>query len=298
MSIELSMIIANYGSSDLALACIQSIRSVCTSVDYELILVDSKSPFSEDIRNSLSTQVDEYVALPDNRGYGYACNAGASRARGECLLFLNNDTVLTDNFLPELLSAIKDPESDIGAAGIILADMLGEPTHSFGSFPSIGNQISIWINNFRHKNPERNRLKKMLTDGRKFSEVDYITGAVLFIPRNVFEAAGGFDERFFMYFEDVELQHRIAASGHKIVLMHRTGFLHAEGNGKPRNNRTRIWTYTSLRLYFSLTGGGKMRIRDALCYGFMMALQILNFRYSLQENVQFFKETSRALIIS
>lgn len=171
------------------------------------------------------------VFLKKNVGFGKAANIGAQYARGTVLLFLNPDTVLlSSDALDHLIDAVKKPKR--GIVGAQLFDLRYRPElWSGGPEPSF----------FRLVRKTIGCIRKNVFDKKKGNSLsDWVSGAVFSVRRETFLHLGGFDERFFLYFEDVDLCRRIRKAGFTVMhnseakILHKGGasFLHKNGQKK------------------------------------------------------------------
>ena len=226
---KLSVIIVNFNGAKLTLACVASIRAHIPSIPYEIIVVDNQSSDREG--EALKRQLPEctIVLSEKNVGFGGANNLGASRASGELLLFLNNDTLVSSDIFTPLAAALEQ-NRHLGLIGPALRNQDGTFQVSFGRFPSLGNE---WRTRrlgrrFNHKN-----LDQVGTIETR--EREWITGAAMMARKECFERLGGFDESYFMYFEDVDLCYRARLLGYEIgyaagcSIIHLGGMSYASG---------------------------------------------------------------------
>lgn len=159
-----------------------------------------------------------------NRGYGSAVNLGAKRSRAKCLLALNADLTLKPDFLRqarrlalELLAANESP-GRIGIAGGALFDSEGRRQGSFGPWPTL---MRLLLGLLRPR-----PVRRYWPTTTRFRDVPWATGACLLVRRDFWDEVGGFDERFFMYYEDVDLCRRAWRSGWRAVFSPEPGATH------------------------------------------------------------------------
>jgi GT2 family glycosyltransferase len=149
-----------------------------------------------------------------NRGFAAACNQGAKGSTAHYLLFLNPDTRLSPGALAGSVALMDRPEHQhTGILGIQLVDASGAVTPTCARFPTPGRFVSTMLGLDRAL--PRIFLPHFMVewDHRDSREVDQVMGAFFLIRRSLFEALGGFDERFFVYFEEVDLAVRARALG-------------------------------------------------------------------------------------
>ena len=206
---DFSIIIINYKTKELTKDCINSVLVNIQDLSFEIILIDNNSDdgsaeyfkefFGEKIRSAPRVQSAprlKVIANKENLGFGRANNYGAKIAQGDYLFFLNSDTIIGENIFMKFKN-ILDKKNNYGfIAPRLLLKNRENQDYAFGKFPSIFSTIFD-----KFKNQEKYQ-------DSPFS-VDWLSGAALVIQKNVFQKIGGFDEKFFMYFEDIDLCKRL-----------------------------------------------------------------------------------------
>lgn len=212
--VELSIVIVNWNSADYVHRCLQSIRHNSPAFSYEIVVVDSGS--FDRCGEMLNREFPEvrFVQSQSNVGFASANNLGAGLARGRFLLFLNPDTEVVGDALDKLVKALEQ-RADAGLAGARLLNSDGSlQTSCIQSFPTILNQVldSEWLHRiFPHSGlwgmaPLRGKTLSP-------SPVEVVSGACLMVKCSLFEKLLGFDQRFFMYSEDLDLCYRARQAG-------------------------------------------------------------------------------------
>jgi len=210
-----SMIIPAYNKWQYTVNCL---KSICqnTDGDYEVIVVDDAS--SDDTAKILS-KVKNLVMLRNKKNAGFieSCNRGAKASKGDYILFLNNDTMVTKGWLLPLLEIIR--RDNVGAVGSKLVYPDGTLQEAGGI---IWNDGSGW-NYGRGDDPEKPEYNYV-------REVDYCSGASLMVKRGLFEKIGGFDERFKpAYCEDGDLCFSLRKIRYKAMYQPMSVVVHFEG---------------------------------------------------------------------
>ena len=230
-SMQISVIIVNYNTEQLTLDCLKSIYEHTIEVDFEIIIVDNASSDNSVEAIKASYPLVKVIESNKNLGFGRANNLGAKYAQGEYLFLLNSDTLLIENTLSVLYTFMKDRESEnIGACGVSLLNGQQQKTISAGHFPSLLQEFSDI--GFRHlyKNYYNNNLSLAFSipKDEDVKEVDYICGADIFI-KELFNELKGFDEDYFMYFEETDLFFRLKSKGYSSVILTNHHLIHLEG---------------------------------------------------------------------
>lgn len=236
---KISFIIVNYNSEDFLRKCLESLRQNITNEAYEVIVVnnDPVDLKKEDWNSFPNLQIINRTA---NDGFAKACNAGSRIANGEFLFFLNPDTELKSSTISELLTALGEPSVGIVAPKLITRDGETQPW-------SVGYSVSLWDivkNNFGHV------TSKKLWQQEVPNEVDWVSGAALAISKKLFDTCNGFDENFFMYFEDIDLCRRVQLRGQKILRLPQVSILHIGGQSYCDEKKQKAQYYVSQDYYF------------------------------------------------
>lgn len=236
---DLAIIIVNYNCGTELLECVQSIESSLAEIPAsgEVIIVDNDSmDDSIELIEENAPRV-RIVRLEANMGFAVACNAGARATKARLLLFLNPDTIMNPNALRSLIK-----ELDIVALPKIVGCTL--------NYQDGGLQYSIFVNDpcflsvFLDRALIGSLIKKInprwsfpgqtyLTDKEKYDhrlKTKLLSGACLMMSHKDFELVGGFDENFFMYYEDVDLCRRIREAGGEVVYIPTEPVIHYQGN--------------------------------------------------------------------
>lgn len=251
---DISIVIINYNTLQITQDCLDSIFKQTKDVEFEVILVDnnstdgSKEHFEKDNRIT-------YIYSPVNLGFGRANNLGYKNAKGKYIFCLNSDTILLNNAVKLFFDTMERMPKEVACVGTTLQDANGEYMHSFSEFPTmLGNlKWRLGFPNPRKETPESVPFQKVSFD------VDYITGADLFVRRNVIDELGFFDPDFFLYYEETEMEWRYKHHGYRNVMLTAPKIIHLEGGSAKRHTpplkmlRKLAKLCNSERLYFKKT---------------------------------------------
>jgi GT2 family glycosyltransferase len=238
-----SIILVSYNDDAHLPAALSSIDTNGGDVPREVIVVDNAST---DRSPDLVAETYPDVMLlrnESNEGFGRANNRAVRESRGELLLFMNTDVVLFADAL-ELLVAEMKAHPETGAAGPALR------TPSDGFQASYGGRTGFFSE--LAKKGFLNRLRtRALRAHRRRREVGWVSGAFLLVRRKAFVDAGGFDEEFFLYFEDIDLCERLRKKGWRVVFLPAAAALHRGGattSARPLRSRVE-YRKSQLRFY-------------------------------------------------
>ncbi|MDD4996226.1 MAG: glycosyltransferase family 2 protein [Patescibacteria group bacterium] len=207
---NISLIIVNYNAKKSLQNCLNSLRPYWSYLK-EVIVIDNHS--SDDSATMIKNNFSEIKLLINNKnfGFGAANNQGAKIAQGETLFFLNPDTLIQEDiFNPVVKVFLEDKKLGVVAPQLVLPDGRPQP----------------WA-----------------------SGKDWLSGAALFVRKKVFERLGGFDENFFMYFEDRDFCRRAKKIGYGMKILSEIKVIHFGGQSLP-DNKTRKRLYYQAQSYY------------------------------------------------
>jgi len=164
-----------------------------------------------------------------NVGFAAACNQGAALGSGEFVLFLNPDAAVFPNTIQQSVEFMRRPENaDVGICGVQLVDATGVIQKSCARFPDAKMYLAQAFG-FAGVFPSRFSQLMMTFDHQETRDVDQVMGAYFLIRRSLFESLGGFDERFFVYFEELDLSLRAKRLGWRSVFLAQARAYHKGG---------------------------------------------------------------------
>ncbi len=220
---DLSIIIVNYNTKDLTLACIDSILRSNPRVGYEIILIDNGSTDgSAEYFDKIRGSKIRLILHKKNLGFSKANNSGIQKALGRFILLLNSDTEVTRGSIDALYDfALHTP--GVGLVGPKLLNLDKSTQASVFRLPTLKRAIKQYW--FGHKGI----FDKYVPESQKPIEVEAIVAAVMLITPIARRKAGMLDERYFMYFEDLEFCRRVTKAGLKIYYLPSVEIYHHHG---------------------------------------------------------------------
>ena len=234
---KISIIIPNWNGENLLFNCLKSIYRINWPY-YEIIVVDNGS-----VDNSVDLVKQNFpqavlIENKKNLGFARACNQGAKIAQGEILFFLNSDTEIKNNiFEPIYNFFVNFDKVGIVSPCLILPDGSPQPW----AFLKKEGLLSFVLRKFEKQN-------FIIKD--KPIEVDAVSGAALAIRKNIFKQIGGFDERFFMYYEDNDICLRTKKRGYKVVYYPLVQVVHLQGGSLSNDYYRKKFYYQSQNYYW------------------------------------------------
>lgn len=245
----IDIITVNWNAGPQLRACIDSITRHGGGLVRRTVVVDNGSVDGSE--SSIAGLSDvTLIRTGANFGFGKACNLGAQNADSEYLLFLNPDAALHADTLPKALSYMQDPvNAKVGICGVQLLDEAGHISRSCTRFPSALGFVTHAVGLDR----VFPRLGHFMAewDHAQTREVDHVIGAFFLVRRALFEALGGFDERFFVYLEDLDFSCRARQAGWRSVYLADAQAFHAGGGTSNQVKARRLFYSLRSRLLYA-----------------------------------------------
>jgi hypothetical protein len=255
----LDIVIVNWNSGDYLRACVASLEDQYGGLrDLRVFVIDNASTDGSQ-RLAPSSRIDIRVVQNEtNLGFGAACNQGAALGNAPLILFLNPDVVVTDASLRVPVDHLAaHPET--GVCSIQLVDQSGRVSATCSRHPTMSSMIGRATGLDRMFAPIIKPQVMRDFDHRRDREVDEVIGAFFMIRRSAFEKLNGFDPRFFLYFEEVDLCVRATASGERIMFLSGASAMHV-GGGSTRQIAARRQFYSARsRILFAFKHWGIAR---------------------------------------
>jgi len=199
-----SLVILSYNKRDLTSSCLTSIFRHIPEKELDVIVVDNAS--SDDSVLYIKKHFPKVNLIENKKNSGFAggCNLGAAHAKGEYILFLNNDAEVSEDPLPKMIDVFHK-HTDAAIVGGLLVNHNGSLQRSYGSFYTV---INVAYLLFAGESGELKRFKS-----RDVTPTDWVSGGFMMVKRDVFESVKGFNESYFMYIEDMDLCYRVKKKG-------------------------------------------------------------------------------------
>jgi GT2 family glycosyltransferase len=237
--VRVSVIIVNYRVRFFLEQCLCSVQKASRGLDAEIFVVDNHSG-----DQSLAYLIPKFpsvrfIANEVNQGFARACNQALALASGQYLLFLNPDTILPEDFLSGI-TAFMDAHPQAGAAGVGMVDGTGqflpESARGFPSPWAAFCKLSGLTSLFPHSRLFARYYMGHLSWGETHP-VDVLSGACMMVRKQTMDLTGGFDERFFMYAEDIDLSYRIQQAGYLNYYVASQRIIHFKGESTRKDFR-------------------------------------------------------------
>lgn len=264
-----SAVIPHYGDPAPTLALIVQLANQSHQV--QIVVADdaSPTPFPE-------TDGVQVVRRKANGGFGANVNTGAAAATGDLLLVLNSDLSLESTFVAEMVAAAARFPSAVLSPRVV--DEGGHEAWTGRNFPRTRHQAAAWLTplaRWRDTSWWHRAVGHDVTAHGSAAPVDWVVGAAMLIPLADFRAVRGFDDRFFMNSEEIDLQRRLRERGVTAVALAHPTVVHVGGGSSPSGDRHR-WLVEG-QLAYADKWGSKPALQVALtaCTGANLAVNAL-----------------------
>jgi len=248
----LSIIIVNFNTKEVLRKCLASIEKLETGNKQSLLLRNWKLETIVVDNGSTDGSVEAIEARykdikilrnKENLGFAKAVNQGIKQATGEYILLLNPDTEVKPNVLEELIKFVQNhPKAGVVGARLLNPDGSIQP--SVYHFPTIWRAIrEFWLG-------RKGEYDKYAPLEKKTIDVEAVTGAAMLIPRKTIEKVGLLDERYFLYFEDLDYCRRIKKAGLKVYYCPSAEIIHGHGESAAQvGSQAYQWLCQSSKIY-------------------------------------------------
>lgn len=251
---KLEIVIVNFNSGDQLRKCLESVKGTGQDnfILSRVVVVDNSSV--DGSSDNLAHFGFELVIKRNekNRGFASACNEGAKEGGADYILFLNPDTLLHEDSLDKPVDFMEHPiNREVGIVGIQLIDECGQISRTCARFPN-AHQMFTQILGLDRVAP-RFFLNHFMWewDHKDSREVDQVMGAFFLIRRKLFEELKGFDERFFVYFEDLDLSFRAHQAGWRSFYLSDVKAYHKGGGISEKIKPARLFYSLRSRILYS-----------------------------------------------
>jgi hypothetical protein len=258
---DFSFIIINYKTPDLTIQCLESIFKYCKNENFEIIIIDNNSGYDsvQKIKNKYNDRISYFIENKKDLGFSKANNQGAKVAKGKYLYFLNNDAILTENILPTIKEIFSTNEK-IGIVSPLVKNPSGENQKTaMGKFPTLSSLISLAFKVNEEELIPKNKEKLFI--------IDWVSGCSLAIRKKVFNEINGWDENFFLYFEDTDICRRAYLKKYLTAIALNISLIHLGGQSVKFDDDYLEVFYKSRGYYFKKH------------YGYIICFLMKTFRF-------------------
>ena len=245
--IDFSLVIVNYRSGRYLAGALESLGRAEDVRRFEVIVVNNDSDESRLLAGLQRVFSFRLIESGENLGFGGGNNLGVQAARGTIVGFINPDTLWGEAKL-EAIARLFQSDGALGARGLSLVTLSGQPERwSYGKEPTLARLL-------RHNLlPFLDHVLQGQADVLPTvpEAADWVSGGALFMRKEVFEMIGGYDERFFLYFEDVDLCRRVRERGYTVRHASSLPLSHYGGKSHPSSEMQKKNFFASQDRYFA-----------------------------------------------
>lgn len=243
---DLSVIIVNYRGWKHLELCLNSLANInAASFQTEVMVVDNASYDGRLEEFTGKFQWVDFISNSGNNGFSSACNLGAKRAKGKYLLFLNPDIIANNQAIFGMIETLQD-HPFIMLLTCRQQNNSGKEENPYNLFPDLfttnGPLRSIY------KAIHKRSLTEQYSPEKELIYPDWVSGSVMMISAANFAKTGGWNEDFWLYYEDVELCWQVHEAGGKVALSNRYSMIHNHGGATRINPKTAAITKTEVRI--------------------------------------------------
>lgn len=277
---KLSVIIVSYNVEHFLQLCLQSVLQATKNIDAEVIVIDNHSSDGSCERIKLNFPEVILVENKVNVGFSKANNHGVLLANGEYVLILNPDTVVAEDCFEKMISFANQQEN-LGALGVQLID--GTGTYLPESKRNIPTPINALHKLLSNSNQKLNYYANQINEFEE-AEVPILSGAFMLLKKDIYIKVGGFDERYFMYGEDIDLCYALLQKGYKNYYFGTLTALHFKGESTQKDVKYLKYFYGAMKIFYNK----HMKINKI--YDFFMNFGISFWYWIKYFDLLFFKE--------
>ncbi len=250
---KLSIIIVNYNVEFYLEQCLLSVEKALKNIDGEIWVVDNHSvDYSIRMLKNKFPKV-HLIENKENVGFSKANNQAIKNALGEYILILNPDTIVEEDTFEKAIAYLEG-HINVGGLGVKMLDgkgnFLAESKRGLPT-PQVAFYKISGLAKLFPKSKIFGRYHLGFLNKDEIHEVDILAGAFMLIPKKVFNEIGYFDERFFMYGEDIDLSYRIIQAGYKNVYFPKTSIIHFKGESTKKSSTNYVFIFYRAMVLFA-----------------------------------------------
>jgi len=267
----LSIIIVNYRCWNKLSQCLDSLSIIPqTAISFEVIVVDNASADGKLLKFRQQYKQFKFLSNGGNLGFASGNNMGAANAVGKYLLFLNPDTIVNEEALTAMLSQAKVSKAN----SIISCRQVrenGNEDKPYGLFPS-----PMTLTGWTRAMARLLNMNISPVQNDQFIFPEWVSGSVILMSKTSFNTIGGWDKRFWLYYEDVDLCQRVRNAGGDILLLKHVSIIHNHGGSSRSDTEITALTKTEVNIsrheYISLHDSG---LKETFMHTFLILNNIV-----------------------
>ena len=228
-------VVVNFETGPLLVTCLRSVLADTSAGEAELVVVDNGS--RDGSVAALARELPSVRVLETGRNLGYAgaVNRGVAATRAPVVAVLNSDVEVSPGTAAALLARL-DGEPDLAAIGPVIKNPDGSLYPSARTVPSPGDAVGhALLGMVRPSNPFTRRYRQLDIDPTRPRDVDWLSGAAVWLRRSALQSVGGWDEHYFMYMEDIDLGWRLRRLGWRVAYEPGGAVMHVQAASTDRH---------------------------------------------------------------
>lgn len=306
MKYDVSIIYVYYNTPRELSDSIRSVMRTCNKIKYQIIVVNNASP--KKIPYTVLKNKKVLIVNSLNEGYGAGLNKGVEYSKSSNLILVNPDTIFLEEAIQKLTNKIR--QKDIGVVGPMMLSTKGEVLPTISGKASLKSIIytTSFLNTLFPNNSESRKFWLKDLDRNLEQKVDVVSGACIAIKKKVFEKVGGFDTRFFMYYEETDFCMRVKRLGLSICYYPKAKIIHKIG-ASSRNKELIEKKFQESRFKFIKKYNGKMKAlfaelflrgttTDSLSLSVIILISIFLNLYKISERMLFIGDFGRDYLVA
>ena len=249
---KLSVVIVNYNVKYFLEQCLHSLEQAAMGIDHEVIVIDNASTDGSTEYITARFPKVKWMACRENNGFSKGNNIAIAHAKGEYILMLNPDTIVTKEAIEGCI-AFMDNNADAGACGVYMLRTDGtfapESRRALPT-PFVAFCKMSGLSNLFPKSRTFGRYYMQYLDKEETNPIEIISGAYMMLRHKTIKKTGALDEDFFMYGEDIDLSYRILKGGYRNYYLP-LRILHYKGESTNKSSYRYVHTfYRAMQLFF------------------------------------------------
>ncbi|HLV24235.1 MAG TPA: glycosyltransferase family 2 protein [Moheibacter sp.] len=247
---KISVVIVSYNARYYLEQCLHSVEAALTNLAGEIIVVDNDSPEKplDFIREKFPNV--QFIHSKENLGFAKANNLGVEKAKGEYVLILNPDMMIPENLFDKILP-FAEAHTEMGALGIRLIDANGNfHPESKRNIPTLQNTFGKLFGTLIDKKNSKGYYKSDVGEFET-APAEVLVGAFMLIRRDVYVEVGGFDPRYFMYGEDIDLSYTLELNGYKNYYFGEISAIHYKGESTRKDGKYLKIFFGAMEIFIS-----------------------------------------------
>lgn len=242
---KLSVVIVSYNAVSFLRQCLISVEKFLPKYA-EIIVFDNASPQRE--IESLPKEFPhiQFILNDENLGFAKGNNLAVKQTQGDYVLILNPDTIVYEDFFPKILE-FAEKTNDLGALGVRMLD--GEGNFLPESKRNVPSAFSSFAKLFRGTSGTGKTYYANYLKPTENGEVEVLSGACMLMKKAVYEEVGGFDEKYFMYGEDIDLSYTLIQNGYQNYYLGEVAITHFKGESTVKDKKYLERFYGAMEIF-------------------------------------------------